>query len=235
MAREKSRLIEREDGPRDRVVVFGLGRFGMSLATTLAELGYEVIAIDRSDKLVADVADRVTLAAQGDGTDEQTLRSLGVEKCRYGIVTPGEDLEASILGTFVLKRLGIPWIVAKATDQLHAALLYRIGADRVVSPEVDAGADLAHTLSVRHVNNYIPLGPVSGVAKLAAPERFVGCTLGELCAPFVDHLDVLLIQRGQGLITHPTTNERVQAGDELLIVGSDPAIDAFANPESPHP
>lgn len=225
----------REERPSSRVVVVGLGRFGMSLATTLADLGYEVTAIDRSDQLVAEAADRVTLAAQGDGTDEETLRSLGADQCRYGIVTPGEDLEASVLGTFVLKRLGIPWVVAKATSALHAALLYRLGADRVVSPEVDAGEDLAHTLSVRHVTDYIPLTPTSGVAKLAAPGTFIGATVGDLCAPFVDRLDVLLVRRGQTLITHPDTAERIQAGDELLIVGSDPAIDAFANPEQPEP
>ena len=158
----------------------GLGRFGASLARTLAQIGYEVIAIDQSDRLVAELADDVTLAAQGDGTDETLLRSLGVERCRYGIVTPGENLEASVLGTFVLKQLGVPWIVAKALSPLHGALLYRVGADRVVSPEVDAGVDLAHTLSVRHVNDYIPLSAASGVAKLVAPARFVDCSLGEL-------------------------------------------------------
>jgi trk system potassium uptake protein len=221
--------------PTDRVVVIGLGRFGASLARTLAQIGYEVIAIDRSDRLVAELADDVTLAAQGDGTDEELLRSVGVERCRYGIVTPGENLEASVLGTFVLKQLGVPWIVAKALSPLHGALLYRVGADRVVSPEVDAGVDLAHTLSVRHVNDYIPLSAASGVAKLVAPARFVNRSLSELCDPFVGHLDVLLIQRGESVIAHPTMGERVRAGDELLIVGTDPAIDRFANPDSPLP
>jgi trk system potassium uptake protein TrkA len=227
MARSKSGLEAR---PAERVVVVGLGQFGTSVARTLAEIGWEVTALDRDEKPVAEIADRVTLAAQGDGTDESLLRSLGVDKCRYGVVTPGEDLEASVLGTLVLKRLGIPWVVAKATTPLHAELLSRIGADRVVSPEVEAGVDLAHTLSVRHVNDYIPLSGFTGVAKLVAPAHFVGRTLKELCAPLADRLDVLLIRRGQNLLTHPGPEERIQEADELLVVGADPAIDAFANP-----
>src|ERR687893_796242 len=99
---------EREERPGARVVVIGLGRFGVSLARTLAEIGYEVTAIDCEGGPVAEIADHVTLAVQGDGTDEELLRSLAVDKCRYGVVTPGENLETSVMGTFVLKRLGIP-------------------------------------------------------------------------------------------------------------------------------
>ena len=89
---------------------------------------------------------------------------------------------------------------------------------------------MAHTLSVRHVNDYIPLSAFTGVAKIVAPAHFVDCTLGELCAPLAGRLHVLMIQRGEALLTHPGSDERVEDGDELLVVGADPAIDAFANP-----
>ena len=222
--------LRRDEKPTERVAVIGLGRFGTSLARTLAGLGYEVTAIDRSDKLVAEIADDVTLAAQGDGTDEVLLRSLAVDKCRYGVVTTGENLESSVLGTLVLKRVGVPWVVAKATGPLHAELLRRIGADRVVSPEIEAGIDLAHTISIRHVSDYIALTAHTGAAKLTAPAHCVGRALGELLAPHAGQLDVLLIQRGDTLLTHPGPQEQVQDGDELLVVGADPAIDAFVHP-----
>ena len=219
-------------GPK-RVVVIGLGRFGTGVARTLHDLGYEVTAIDTGERQVAVASAFVTLAAQGDGTDEDLLRSLAVDRSDYGVVAQAESLEASALSTLLLKRLGVPWVVAKAGSALHGELLRRVGADRVLFPEADAGVRLGHSLTVRHINDYIPLSPFTGVAKLAAPAHFVGCTLGELCAPHVGRLDVLLIQRGRVVITAPSDDDRIQTGDELLVVGADPEIDAFAAPRHP--
>ena len=214
----------------ERVTVIGLGRFGSSAARTLHELGYEVTAIDVDERRVAEAAEYVTLSAQGDGADEALLRSLNVDRSHYAIVGQGENLEASALATLVLKRLGIPWVVAKATSELHGELLRRIGADLVVFPEREAGIRLGHSISVRHITDYIPLSPFTGVAKLNAPAYFVGCTLGELCAPHAGRLDVLLIHRGASILTAPGPEERIRAGDELLVVGADSDIDAFAEP-----
>ena len=230
-----NRRPERAGGPTERVAVIGLGRFGTSVARTLHGLGYEVTAIDIGEKPVAEAAAFVTLAAQGDGADEALLRSLAVDRSDVGIVAQGESLEASVLATLVLKRLGVPWVVAKATSDLHGELLRRIGADLVIFPEADAGVRLGHSLSVRHIIDYIPLSPFSGVAKLVAPPHFVGCSLGILCAPYRSRLDVLLIRRGPTLITAPGPEEVVRAGDELLVVGSDPDIDAFASPRDAPP
>lgn len=231
-------------GPTERVVVIGLGRFGTSAARTLHELGYEVTAIDIGERPVADAAGFVTLAAQGDGTDEDLLRSLHVDESDVGIVAQGENLEASVLATLVLKRLGIPWVIAKAASHLHGELLGRIGADQIIFPERDAGVRLAHSLAVRQINDYFPLTPTTGVAKLVAPDRFVGHTLADLHAGAGGDaaLGVLLIRRGQHLITAPGYAERVQAGDELVLAGSDAAINAFgdaqpapARPAPAHP
>ena len=187
-------------------------------------------AIDIAEKAVAEAAGFVTLPAQGDGSDEELLRSLAVERSDYGIVAQAESLEASALATLLLKRLGVRWVVAKAGSALHGELLTRVGADRVIFPEQDAGLRLAHSLSVRYINDYIPLSPFTGVAKLTAPVHFIGCALGELCAPHADRLDVLLIRRGQQVITAPAPTDRVQDEDKLLVVGADPEIDAFAAP-----
>ena len=220
-------------GTDERVTVIGLGRFGTSVARTLHELGYEVTAIDSGERQVAEAAGFVTLAAQGDGTDEELLRSLHVERSGVGIVAQGENLEASVLATLLLKRLGVPWVVAKAKTELHGELLARIGADRVIFPERDAGVRLAHSLAVRHINDYIPLSPTTGVAKLAAPAPLVGHTLAELCGERQARLNVLLIKRGRQLITVPHYQERVQAGDELLVVGPDAEIEAFIEGTQP--
>ena len=220
-------------GDVERVTVVGLGRFGSSVARTLHELGYEVTAIDVDEKRVAEAADYVTLAAQGDGADEEVLRSLRVDESDVGIVAQGENIEASLLCALALKRLAVPWVVAKATTAAHGELLDRIGADRIIFPERDAGIRLAHALAVRHISDYIPLGPATGIAKLTPPAHFVGRTLAELCANEADRLSVLLIKRGSTLLTVPAFEERVQTGDELLLAGPDAAIDAFADAGEP--
>jgi trk system potassium uptake protein TrkA len=221
-------------GEPKRVAVIGLGRFGESMALTLAELGYEVTAVDIDERRVAEIADRVTLAAQGDGTDEEMLCSLAVDQSDVGIVGQGKNLEASVLITLVLKRLGVPWVVAKAESALHGELLARIGADRIVFPERDAGVRAAHALTVRNIDDYITLSPTTGLAKVDAPPGSAGATLGELCAR-LGTLTPLLIKRGDALLLAPAWEERVQPGDELVVVGSDAAIGAFADAEPLRP
>lgn len=214
----------------ERVAIIGLGRFGASVAKTLFEQGYDVTAVDLDERIVAEAADFVTLAAEGDGTDEELLRSLGIDRSDYGIVAQGENLEASALSTLVLKRLHVPWVVARATNPLHGELLRRVGANLVIFPERDAGVRLGHSLSVHSATDYIPMSTNSGIAKLTAPRHFVGQRLGDLCAGY-DTLEVLLIKRGPAVISHPAPSETVRAGDELVVVGLDTTIDQFVEPD----
>ncbi len=211
----------------ERVTVIGLGRFGTATAYELASLGYEVTAIDIDERKVAEASERVALAAQGDGTDEDLLRSLHVDRSDVVIVAQGSNLEASVLATLLVKRLGVPWVVAKANTDLHGELLGRIGADRVIYPERDAASRLAHSLAVRHISDYITLSPTSGIAKLHAPPHFVGRTLEELDIEKHYQLNLLLIKRGQKIIAVPSYRERIEEGDELVLVGPDREIAAF--------
>jgi trk system potassium uptake protein TrkA len=192
----------------ERVAVIGLGRFGTSTANELSGLGYEVTAIDIDERKVAAAAERVALAAQGDGTDEDLLRSLHVDRSDVGVVAQGTNLEASVLSTLLMKRIGVPWVVAKAKTDLHGELLARIGADRVIYPERDAGNRLAHSLSVRHISDYIE-----------------------------NHyqLNLLLIKRGQKIIAVPSYRERIEEGDELVLVGPDREMAVFTESHGPRP
>lgn len=219
---------QRDQERQDRVVVIGLGRFGTSTARTLAALGYEVLAIDIAERPVAEASDFVTLAAQGDGTDEELLRSLHVDESDVGIVAQGENLEASVLATMLLKQLGIPWVISKATSKLHGDVLHRIGADRVIFPEIDAGVRLGHSLGVRTINDYITLTQTAGLAKMHAPPHFIGRSLADLYNNPDLALSVLLIRRGDRLITAPPYSEQIQDGDEIVVAGTDEAINRFS-------
>jgi trk system potassium uptake protein TrkA len=215
------------------VTVIGLGRFGTSVARTLHELGYEVTAIDRDEKKIQDAADFVTLAAQGDGTDLDLLQQLNCDQSDVAVVAQGENLEASVLSTLLLKKLEVPWVISKAKTMLHGELLRKVGADRVVFPELDAGIRLAHSLGVRHITDYITLSPSAGIAKIHAPANLIGHTIEELTSGQQAKLNVLLIKRGSQLITVPHYQEAIQEHDELVIVGADADIEHFVerNPD----
>lgn len=224
----------RHSGAPERVTVIGLGRFGTSVAKTLNTLGYEVLAIDINQQNIEEASEYVTLAAQGDGTDPDLLEQLNVPQSDVVVVAQGENLEASVLSTLLLKKLKVPWVVSKAKTALHGELLRKVGADRVVFPEMDAGVRLAHSLGVRHITDYITLSNAAGLAKIEAPANLVGHSIGSLMKDLEGRLNVLVIKRGNQLITVPHFQETIRAHDELVIVGADTDIAQFVdhNPDA---
>ncbi len=193
----------------------------------LFEIGYDVIAIDINQDQVNAIQRDALVAVRANGTDEQALLELEVNTSDVAIVAQGENLEASVLTTLMLKRIGVPWVISKAKTDLHGELLSKVGADQVVFPEKDAGRRLAHSLGARVVSDYISLSPNAGIAKLQAPEMFIGVTIGDLVGYRSQKINVLVIRRGNNLINLPSFQEVIQAGDELVVVGADKAIHSF--------
>jgi trk system potassium uptake protein TrkA len=220
-------MPRRPEPEERRVTIIGLGRFGRSVARTLFELGYEVTAIDRDEHQVQEASEFVSLATQGDGADEDLLRSLQVERSAVAVVAQGSHLETSVLATLLLKRLGVANVVAKANTELHGEVLRRVGADRVIFPERDAGVRLAHTLAVPRVDDYISLSPTSGIAKFTAPPNLIGRTLADVHAVCGARLSVLALKRGRLLTVTPVMDEQIHVGDEIVVIGPDTEIEAF--------
>lgn len=130
--------------------VIGLGRLGYQVAIGLAESGQEVIAIDKDETIIASIADQVTHAICMHVTDEHSLRSVGIDEVDTVIVTMGENLAESILVTALLKkRLNIPTVIARATNEIHRDILKLVGADQVVLPEREVGIRLANSLNAQ--------------------------------------------------------------------------------------
>jgi len=157
-----------------QVAVIGLGRFGSSVARTLAESGCEVLAVDVDEVRVKAIADEVTDAVRANALEEEALRALGLRNFEVVVVAIGHEVEASILVTVLLKEMGISKIVAKAQDELHGRVLQKVGADMVVFPERDMGVRLAHTLISRNVIDEIQLSTDYSILEMVAPHRFLG-------------------------------------------------------------
>jgi len=127
-------------------IVIGLGSFGISLAKTLYEMGNDVLVIDENEELVQSMTGLVTHAVQANATDENVLKSLGVKNFDVAIVAIGSNMESSIMVTMLVKEMGVKYVVAKAHNELHARVLYKVGADRVVMPEKDMGIRVARNI-----------------------------------------------------------------------------------------
>jgi trk system potassium uptake protein TrkA len=218
----------RSEAPRKRVAVIGLGRFGSSVARVCNELGYDVTAIDIAEARVAEAADYATLAAQADGSDQEALRSLGIERSQVAVVGQGQNIEESISCALILKRIGVPWVIAKAETDIHGEILSKVGADRIVFPETEAGDQVAHSLEIRHHVAYMNLTRRSGVARIEVPATAVGQTVGQIDVTRPD-ICVILILRGNILLPRPVADTPLLEGDVIVVAGLDEAIDAFAD------
>ncbi len=206
---------------RQQVLVIGLGRFGSAVARELERLGHEVMAVDASEQAVNEIAQDVTHALQLDASDEAALRAAGADHFQTAIVAISSVAEPSIFATMVLKRLGVRNVIAKAGGRLHAEILARVGADRVILPEHESGTRLAHSFNVPNVIDYLDVGPNFGIEKVRPPATFVGKSLGELDLKTRMGVTPIALRRGESVIINPTREERIGEGDELILIGRD--------------
>src|SRR5687767_4657208 len=165
---------------RRQIAVLGLGRFGQAVALELTRLGHDVLAVDRDERAVQSIADDVTHAVQADITDPDTIEALGLADFDTAIVAVSETLEASIMATVLLRRIGVRRIIAKAAHDLHGSILEQVGAMRVVYPERETGSRVAHSFRAPGVQDYLDAAPGYGIARVASAPSWIGKTIGEV-------------------------------------------------------
>ncbi|MBP2643164.1 MAG: ktrA [Firmicutes bacterium] len=209
---------------KKQYAVIGLGRFGSSVAQTLFKAGNDVLAIDSNEDMVQQLSEQVTHVVQADTTDENSLKALGIRNFDVVVVAIGEDVQANILTTLVLKELGVPYIVAKARNELHGKMLAKIGADRVVYPERDMGMRVAHNLISTNIMDYIELSPDLSLVEVSAPKPLMGMSLAEANLRARFGVNVVAMKRGDQLLVPPLPSERIQASDVLIIVGGSAGV-----------
>lgn len=210
---------------KSSILVIGLGRFGTAAALELEQLGHEVLAIDRSEAVINDIAPDVTHATQLDASDEEALRSVGAGEFEYAIVAISGATEASIFATMALKNLGVGHVIAKAATALHGKILERVGADRVVYPEREMGARVAHSLAIPSVIDYLDVAPRFGIVKVRPPASFVGRSLKEMDLPGRLQVSPIALRRGSEVTFNPHRDMVIAANDELILMGSDDRLE----------
>ena len=229
-----------KDKERDKIfAVIGLGTFGTKVCEVLTQKGGKVIAIDREPDLIEKVKDSVTQSILLDTTDETAMNQIPYADISVAIVAIGENIEASILTTAILKRLGVSYIVARAVTEIHHQVLRQVGADEVVNIEIEEGQRLAQRLISPEVLDRISVTENISVAEVYVPKEFLGKTLEKLNIRNKMHVNIVAILRtslgvdeeGNPVKTDnavfPDAGTLLLESDILLIVGKNEDLDAF--------
>ncbi len=204
---------------KKQFVAIGCGRFGSSVALKLMDLDNEVMVVDKNEEIIQNIADKVTYAVQADATDENTIKSLGIRNFDVAIISIGEDIQSSILVTLMAKELGVKYVVAKAQNELHGKVLYKIGADRVVFPEREMGIRIAKNLVSDNILDYIELAPDYSIMEVVALAEWLGKSLKEINMRSTFGINVMAIKHGLDINIAVGPDDLVKEGDVLVVIG----------------
>jgi len=212
---------------KQRVVVIGLGIFGMNLVKELCKSGLEVIAIDKSKEAVQKAKDCATKAIVADGTDQEVMDAIGVREDDIVVVSFGEDLAASTLITLHLKQMKVKNIIVKAPNEEHKLILEKVGATEVIIPEKEMADKIAKSIVSPNVLDYIPLADGYMICEIAPPPGFIGKSLAEIQLRSKYHIDVIAVR---DMLTEkinmvPAANFIVKDSEVLIVVGKETDID----------
>ena len=208
-------------------VVIGLGRFGGSIAKELIRQGADVMVIDSFSDRVDEFSHIATQAIVADTTDEAVIKSLGLWNYDHIIVAIGENIQASILTTLILKESGVKKITVKAQNDYHEKVLKKIGADVVVHPERDMGIRIANNIMSNNVLDYLELSDEHSIMEIRANERLANHTIIDLDIRAKYGVNIVGLKRGEKIIVSPPADEVILEHDVLLVIGADVDINRF--------
>ncbi len=218
-------------------LVIGLGSFGMQTCEELAAKGARVIAVDNRPELIEKIKDTVTQAFLLDSTDELHLSNLPIEDVDMAIIAIGDNIEANILTTALLKQAGVPYIIARASTELHHRVLKQVGANEILDIEKTAGKQLAEKIISPDILDSVPITMEISIAEVYLPESFAGQNLADIDLPGKMSLTVSAVKRARISIDEegsPVSNEQVvfpssetvlEHGDILIVIGRNDDIE----------
>lgn len=208
---------------KTNVTVIGLGAFGSTVALELSRLGHEVLGIDTNASRTNAIADHLTRAVTADARDERVLRELAVHESDVVVVAIGEDIEANILTTLLVKSMSKPKVWAKALNNNHHLILEKLGADHIVHPEHEMGLRVARTLIYPEVLDYISLGEDQFLAEVRASQRLEGKSIEALnLGQF--NVQCLLVKHSGLCSAPPPASYRFELGDQMVLLGTLPQL-----------
>ncbi|MDF2924092.1 MAG: potassium uptake system protein [Paenibacillaceae bacterium] len=212
---------------KKQYAVIGMGRFGSSVAESLTRLGFEVLAVDDNAARVQAISESVTHAIQADSTDEDALKAIGIRNFDVVVVAIGQDIQASIMTTLILKEMQIPTVIVKAQNDLQGKVLHKIGADKVIFPERDMGKRVAHHLMSPNILDYIELSDDYSIAEIQVSGALVGQSLRQLDIRARYRCNVMAIKQGNKMNIAPGADDKLTGKDIMVVVGQNSDLALF--------
>lgn len=194
------------------------------MARTLVAAGHTVLGIDHDMSLVQRHSHEITHTAQLDSTDEEALKEINIESYGTVIVAIGTNFEANLMTSVALKEIGVRNVICKATTLMQRDILLRVGVDRVVLPEFEAGERLAMNITSPSVVSQIELCPGTRVSEVKVPDSMIGLTLEEIDLRNKYQLNVVAIQRGESVLVSPKKGSVLRKDDLMVVIGSGDAV-----------
>lgn len=200
--------------------VLGLGKFGESIATELTNAGCEVLAIDTNKERVQDISDIVTYAVTADVCDTETMKTLGISNMDAVIVAITNNLNASIMATIFSKEAGVPYVIAKSSDDIHTKILEKVGADKVIIPEHEAGVRIARRLISGNVLDFFELSQSIRMVEINIKPDWIGKSLRSLNLREKYRINVIATRQNGEINLNPNPDEPL-AGEMTMLVAID--------------
>ena len=207
--------------------VLGMGSFGESVALTLENMGCDVLVMDDSYEKIQDISDKVSYAMKADVSDPDALQALGGKNLDGVVVAVSENLEAGIMATMLCKEMGIPLVVAKAKNRLQGAILKRVGADRIVYPEIEMGSRVAKSLVSREFMDWIELSNDYSMVEIAVPDKWVGRTLVDINVRERLGINVVGIIINGKIDVTLDPQKPLPEGGILIVIGANDVLEKF--------
>ena len=201
------------------ILLIGLGRFGLHIAKNLHELGHEVMAVDVNEEKINRAVPYVTDAQIGNSTNEEFLKSLGINNFDLCIVTISDDFQSSLETTSLLKELGAKKVVSRAERDGQAKFLLRNGADEIVYPEKQLASWMAIKYSADHILDYIEIDNEHAIFEVSVPKDWIGKTIGEIDIRKKYGINILGIKDGKKLNVNVTPSQILSSELSLLVIG----------------
>lgn len=206
--------------------VIGLGSFGRSVALELVALDADILCIDHNEDRINKISKVAQNAVICDSTDEEALSDLGVGNIDHVVICIGNNVQASIMTTLIVKDLGVKKITVKVLNEYHATVVERIGADETIYPERQMGRRFARRIISDSILEILELTEDFSYVEVLTPKKFIGKTIIQLDVRRNFGLNVVSVKRSGEIIT-PTAAGQVQEKDVLMIVGSNKEISKF--------
>ena len=201
------------------VLLVGLGRFGRHMALKLNELNHQVMAIDKKEELVNAVLPFVTNAQIGDTTNEDFLRSLGVNNYDMCIVAIGNDFQSSLETTSLLKDLGGKLVISRAARDIQAKFLLRNGADQVIYPEKQVANWAVVRYSADHILDFIEIDDNYAIFEVTTPKNWVDKTIGQIDIRKKYGINIIAVKQGHRLNLTVTPDIVLKKDETMLVLG----------------